>query len=106
MARKTRKNEIEKPIIKEAYLLIANLVRAAEKAHQNGEEVLIAIETTWIPEEQKTMITGLINAISSLSGKNGLDNVHFISRDGPELADDIEKRKKQVDDQRRQGDPT
>ena len=74
---------------------IENIMVKAYAAAQQGEKVIIGLDTSWIPEAQKAAIQGLLSRLSHLSRRKGLDNIIIRRRNGPRLAgvllDEMEK---------------
>ncbi|MFH1664780.1 MAG: hypothetical protein ABIA77_01390 [Candidatus Omnitrophota bacterium] len=58
----------------------------AYESAQRDENVIIGIDTTWIPDMQKAAIQGLLNRLSYLSRRQGLGNIQIYRRQGTALA--------------------
>ncbi|OGW74946.1 MAG: hypothetical protein A2Z72_07435 [Omnitrophica bacterium RBG_13_46_9] len=78
--------------------LADTLVLKALEAKKKNEKIVIGLDTSWIPEAQRSCIQGLLNRLSHLSRRNGLENIVVRRRNGTELArsigEEIEKAKK------------
>lgn len=61
------------------------LMRAYE-AKKNNENVIVALETSMIPERQMPYIQGLLAKLTLLSKEKGLDNILIRRKNGPKLA--------------------
>ena len=57
-----------------------------DEAKARGEKIMVGIDTTWIPDTQVSAIQGLLNRLSHLSRKKGLDNLIIIRSKGERLA--------------------
>ncbi|MFC1576048.1 hypothetical protein ACFL3J_00090 [Candidatus Omnitrophota bacterium] len=55
--------------------LIARIEKEAITAKKEGKYIIIGIETSWIPELQQAGMQKLLNKLSHLSRKRGLDNI-------------------------------
>ena len=75
---------------------IDRVILRAMVAKQRGEKVVIGIDTSWIPEGQLRLVSGLnglLNELTRRSKKKGLDNVIIVKGNGTILASDIEAQR-------------
>jgi len=69
---------------------ILSHVDEAKHAQPGKKDILVGIETSWIPGIQKPAIQSLINVLNKMSRKQGLGNIRIIRRkDGKTLARDL-----------------
>jgi len=73
----------ESELIEELLEVLLKVLKTAEK----DTKIIIGFETEWIPLEQQAIVQPLINAIKSIAGARGFDDLIVIHGKGDNLAD-------------------
>ncbi len=71
---------------KEAQDFIDTVILLADEAKGRKEKIIIGIDTSWIPGMQRSAVQGLLNKLTHLSQRRGLNNVIVERETGEDLS--------------------
>ncbi len=77
---------------KEVQRLFDQLVARAYEAKRKNEGVIVGIDTSWIPDMQRAAIQGLVNELTKLSEKKGLNNIIIVRGNAEGLASEVSSK--------------
>lgn len=91
-AKRSARNSIEKPSAapEETAQAFVNTVIRAVDSREKGERVIVALDTSWIPEEQRAIVQSILNGLSAVFGLSGMESISIVRGEGEKIIDEIE----------------